>query len=72
MSSYEKIKGIKNQYRLDHFAIACSYFFDIGYRHALEITDEENENAQENGLMTKDFVQNRFQRGYQTEKRKPH
>ena len=57
MSSYEKLKEIKNQYRLDHFVMACAHFFDIGYRNALEITDEEIENAQENGLMTKEFVQ---------------
>ena len=57
MSSYEKIKKIKNRYRYDYFAMACSHFFDIGYRNALAITEEEIENAEGNDLMTKEFVQ---------------
>ena len=57
MSSYKKILEIKNSCRLDYFVVACSYFFDIGYNEAKELTEEDIDNAEGNGIMTKDFVQ---------------
>lgn len=57
MSSYEKIKEIYRQQRLDYFVMACSYFFDIGYAQAKELTEDDIDKAEGNGLMTKEFVQ---------------
>lgn len=57
MSSYEQLLRIKNESRVDHFALALGYFFDIGYQAASEITDEDIANAEGNGIMKKDFVQ---------------
>lgn len=57
MSTYEKIKEIYRQQRLDYFVMACSYFFDIGYAQAKELTEEQINKAEGNGLMTKEFVQ---------------
>ena len=58
MSSYEKIKEIYNQQRVDYFAMACSYYFQIGHSSAWDISEEDIAKAEENGLMTKEFVQN--------------
>lgn len=39
------------------FAMAVAHLLDIGFRNASKITDEQIENLEENGLMTKKFVQ---------------
>ena len=57
MSSYTKILEIKNSCRLDYFVMACSYYFDIGYSGAKEITERAIQKAEGNGLMTKECVQ---------------
>ena len=57
MSSYEKLLEIKNKYRYDYFIMALSHFFDLGYQVAKQMPEEEIENAEANGLMTKDCVQ---------------
>lgn len=37
--------------------MAISYLMDIGFRNAKEITDKDIEEAEGNGLMTKEFVE---------------
>ena len=54
---YTEIKAIYDKTRLDMFCMMTSYLLDIGFRNAKEITDEEIENAEGNGIMTKEFVQ---------------
>lgn len=57
MTTYEKLLELKKSTRYDYFALACGYFFDIGYNAAKEITDEEIKNVEGNGIMTKDFCE---------------
>lgn len=54
---YAEVKKIYNANRLDIFVMAISYLMDIGFRNAKEITDEDIEEAEGNGLMTKGFVE---------------
>ena len=53
---YANLKAI---YRRDMgvFPMAVANLLDIGFRRAQKITDEEIERLEENGLMTKEFVQ---------------
>ena len=53
---YAEVKKIYNEYRLDYFVMAISYLMDIGFRNAKEITNKDIEEAEGNGLMTKEFV----------------
>lgn len=39
------------------YNMAVSYLLDKGFRYVGQITDEDIENLEENGLMTKEFVQ---------------
>lgn len=57
MNTYEKLLKIKNSTRYDYFSLVCSYFFDIGYKAAKNITDEEIKKVKANGIMTKDFCE---------------
>ncbi len=58
MNTYEKLLKIKQKCRVDFFAMALAYFFDIGYSQAKALTNEEISNTQGNGFMTKDFCEN--------------
>ena len=55
--SYVKLIEIKNSCRFDHFVMAVSHYLDIGHRNAKEITQEDIDSVEENGLMTKEFCQ---------------
>lgn len=55
---YANLKKIYDETRLDGFAMAITYVVDIGYRNAKDITDDEINEAQGNGIMTQGFVQN--------------
>ena len=57
MASYAKVKKIFDRERLDIFGMAVSYLMDIGWRTAIEITDEEIKEVEGNGLMTQEFCQ---------------
>ena len=52
-----KLMEIYNNTRLDFFIMAVNHLFDIGLRMSRKITDEDIENQQGNGLMTKEFCQ---------------
>ncbi len=54
---YENIKEITKNIRSDYQAFIFSYIFDIGYQSAKEITDEDIQKSEGNGIMTKDFCQ---------------
>lgn len=54
---YKDLKVIYNETRLDVFCMAVCYLLDIGYSNAREITDEDIEAMEGNGLMTKGFCQ---------------
>jgi hypothetical protein len=54
---HKDIKAIYERERRDIFSMATTHLMDIGYRKATEITDEEIEELDGNGLMTKEFVQ---------------
>lgn len=54
---YAEVKKIYNANRLDVFVMAISYLMDIGFRNAKEITDEDIDECEGNGLMTKSFCQ---------------
>ena len=55
--SYSELKKFYDKTRLDYFVMAVTHLMDIGWRNAEKITDEEIEQCEGNGLMTKDFVQ---------------
>ena len=57
MSAYEKIKKIYDETRLEMFVMAATHLMDIGWQVASKITDTDIEEAEGNGLMTKEFVQ---------------
>lgn len=52
----DKIKEIYKSTRLDLFCMAASHLLDIGWRTAQQITDEDLEEIEGNGLMTADYV----------------
>ena len=54
---YSELKKIYDKTRLDVFSMAITHLIDIGFRKAKEITDDDIEKLEENGLMTKEFVQ---------------
>ena len=54
---YKDLKKIYDNNRLDVFVMATAHLLDIGYRNAVSITDEDINELKENGLMTKEFVQ---------------
>ena len=56
-NDYSALEKIYNNSRLDVFAMAVSHLMDIGFRTAMDITDEDIEALDGNGLMTKSFVQ---------------
>lgn len=53
----EELKKIYDRNPIALFAMAVSHLLDIGFRTAKDITDEEIEELEGNGLMTKAFVQ---------------
>ena len=54
---YADIKKIYDGTRLDIFCMATTHLMDLGWRTASEITDEDLEEVEGNGLMTKEFCQ---------------
>lgn len=54
---YANLKKIYDETRLDGFAMAMTYIVDKGWSNVKEITDEEINEMQGNGLMTQGFVQ---------------
>ena len=54
---YKDLKKIYDSTRLDFFTMAVTHLVDIGFRAAEKITDDDIETLEENGLMTKEFVQ---------------
>lgn len=55
--SYSGMKKIEDNTNFTLFNMAIAHYCDIGYRNAIKITDEEIESLEENGMMTKEFVQ---------------
>ena len=53
---YKDIKTIYDREQLI-FNMAVTHLFDIGFRAASKITDEDIDNLEGNWLMTRDFVQ---------------
>ncbi len=53
--TYNKLLEIKKSCRFDHFVMALSYFFDIGYAQAKGITDKDIKNVEGNGILSKSF-----------------
>lgn len=60
MSTYKKLLEIKKTHP-STWIFACTYFFDIGYAQAKELTVEDVESAKGNGFMTKEFEQELIQ-----------
>ena len=56
-TDYANLTKIYEKTRLDMFAMALTYIMDKGWSNIKELTDEEIESFEENGLMTKSFVQ---------------
>lgn len=54
---YAELKKLYESTRLDMFAMALTYIMDKGWSNIKELTDKEIESFEENGLMTKAFVQ---------------
>lgn len=54
---YAEVKAIYNRTRLEIFAMAITHLMNIGFDNAREITDEEIEQVEGNGIMTKPFCQ---------------
>lgn len=54
---YAEVKKIYDRERLEIFVMATSYLMDIGFQAALKITNTDIENAEGNGLMTKEVCQ---------------
>ena len=52
----KKLEEIYSNTRLDYFVMAISHLMDIGWSKAELITDEQLEQAEGNGFMTKEFV----------------
>lgn len=60
MSTYKKLLEIKKIHP-STWIFACTYFFDIGYAQAKELTVKDVESAKGNGLMTRGFEQELIQ-----------
>ena len=54
---YAEVKLIYDTTRLDMFVLAISHLMDIGFRNAAQITDEDIEATEGNGIMTQSFCQ---------------
>ena len=54
---YKDIKKLYDSYRLDFFSMTTTQLMIMGWNEAEELTDEEIEQQQGNGLMTQGFVQ---------------
>lgn len=54
---YNKLNKIYKETRFDMFVMAVSYLTDVGYRTVISLSDEDIDELEENGLMTKEFVQ---------------
>ena len=54
---YANLKEIEKRAGLPMFVMSVSYLLDYGFRRVAEITDEDIEQFEENGLMTKEYVQ---------------
>lgn len=54
---YKDLKAIANKTNTTMFVMAMAHLLDIGIREAVEITDEQIEQLEGNGMMTQDFVQ---------------
>ena len=54
---YKNLKKLYDETNRATFSMAVSHLIDIGFRAAKEITDEDIEEIEGNGLMTKEFVQ---------------
>lgn len=52
----KKLEELYRKTRLDYFVMAISHLMHIGWGTAEEITDEQIENCEGNGFMTKEFV----------------
>jgi len=54
---YKDIENIYKNTRLDAFLMASSHLMDIGWRRAVQMTDEQIAQVEGNGLMTAEFCQ---------------
>lgn len=54
---YADLKKLKDETHPALFNMALSHLLDIGFRQALKIKDSDIEKLEENGLMTRKFVQ---------------
>ncbi len=54
---YKDLQKIYYGTRHSFFAMAVSHLLDIGYRNAIEITEDDIAKMEGNGLMTQGFVQ---------------
>lgn len=53
---YKELKDV--YYRIGFkFQMVVTYLFDVGFRNVMQITDEDIDELEENGIMTKEFVQ---------------
>lgn len=57
IKSLEPLKEVYDRTRWDVFAMAVAHLLDIGFRTAREISDEDIERVEGNGLMTQEFAQ---------------
>lgn len=53
----DELNKLYNENRLDVFSMAVCNLLDYGFRQMESVTDENIEAQKENGLMTKEFVQ---------------
>lgn len=56
-NTYSKLKDIYSDSRFDVMAMVLTYILDKGWSNIKELTDEEIESFEGNGIMTKGFVQ---------------
>lgn len=54
---YKDIKAIYNKVGVPIFTMASAHLMDIGWKTAKKITDENIEQIEGNGLMTREFCQ---------------
>jgi len=52
-----KMQELENKVGNQMLCMAVVHCIDVGFRNMREVTEEDIENAEENGLMTKEFVQ---------------
>lgn len=55
---YQDLKKLYDKTNKPMFCMAITHLMDIGFRKAIEITDEEISEIKENSMMTQDFIQN--------------